>query len=89
MDRANYELLAPLIVADRMVEARRAALADLATPVPGVADRLALNLGALLIRLGYRLDAIGRRHEMLVSQFVSPPFSGVGDHVGMRKRAER
>jgi hypothetical protein len=89
MDRANYELLTPLIVADRLVEARQAALADLAPAVPGIGDMLALHLGAVLIRLGCRLDAIGRRHEMFVEPFASPRLSVAGDQLGVRKRAER
>lgn len=89
MARPDYEFLPPLIVAERQAEARREALADLAPPRPGIGDRLALNLGTLLIRAGCRLESIGRRHEMLATPFAPPPFSVVGDHIGVRKRAER
>lgn len=78
MDRANYELLSPLIVADRLAEAQREALADLAPPVPGIGDTLALLLAALLIRLGCRLDAAGRRHAAATPLTLLPSPCGNG-----------
>jgi hypothetical protein len=66
MDRPRYELLTPLIVADRLDEARRAALADLVPPAPGGGERLALFVGSLFIRAGCRLDA-GRRQQILAT----------------------
>lgn len=78
MDRPRYELLAPLIVADRLAEARRAALAELAPPIPSVGERLALLLGSLLIRIGCRLDAAGRRHASAAHFTLLPSPCGHG-----------
>jgi hypothetical protein len=74
MDRAHMELLAPLILAERWEEARRAALADLAPrhPGPDRASMLALWLGSLLIDAGCRLDAAGRR-QTATMQFALLP----------------
>jgi hypothetical protein len=78
MDRPNYEILSPLIVADRLAEARREALADLAPPVPKFGDKLALLLGALLVRLGCRLDAAGRKRRYARPLTLMPSPCGNG-----------
>lgn len=76
MDRTRYELLTTAIVNERLAEARRAALADLVPAVPSAADRLALALGGLFIRLGCRLDAAGRRRALAVPRTLWPAACG-------------
>lgn len=78
MDRTCSELLPPLIVADRLAEARREALADLAPPAPNAGDKLALLLGNLLIRIGCRLDAAGRRRAAAIPLTLLPSPCGHG-----------
>jgi hypothetical protein len=78
MDRAHTELLAPLKREELRQEARRAALADLASSSrgPNQVSALAVWLGGLLIQAGCRLEAAGRRRAASMSLVLLPaPYS--------------